>query len=72
MKTMITKWGDKYPKAARQLRRNIDELLAFYSLDKRWWKTLRTTNIIERVQREIRRRFRPVCAAAYNGGGLGC
>ena len=68
-KTFITEWGIKYPKAARQVRNDLDELLAFYNLDKRWWKMLRTTNIIERVQREIRRRFRPI-DAAYNSDSL--
>ena len=69
VKTFVNEWGSKYPKAVRQLKKDLDELLNFYKLEKDWWVTLRTTNLIERVQREIRRRFRPI-GAAYDKDSL--
>ena len=44
----------------RQLERDLPELLAFYSFPKPLWKKLRTTNLIERVFVEVRRRTRPM------------
>ena len=44
----------------RQLERDLPELLAFYSFPRPLWKKLRTTNLIERVFVEVRRRTRPM------------
>jgi transposase-like protein len=44
----------------RQPERDLPELLAFYSFPKPLWKKLRTTNLIERVFVEVRRRTRPM------------
>jgi transposase-like protein len=44
----------------RQLERDLPELLAFFSFPKSLWKKLRTTNLIERVFVEVRRRTRPM------------
>jgi len=55
------KWKDVYPKAVRRLRRDLDDLLAFYTLkDPTWRRWMRTTNAIERRFREVRRRTRPM------------
>jgi putative transposase len=44
-------------------QRDLPELLAFYSFPKPLWKKLRTTNLIERVFVEVRRRTQPrVCS----------
>jgi transposase-like protein len=42
------------------LKEDIENLLTFYELPKVYWKRLRTTNPIERVFREVRRRIRPM------------
>jgi len=48
--------------AARGLRAPVreggDELLAFFRFPKAQWKTLRTTNVIERLHEEFRRRVK--------------
>jgi putative transposase len=54
------RWRPDYPVMARQLERDLPELLAFYSFPKPLWKKLRTTNLIERVFVEVRRRTRPM------------
>ena len=45
-----------YPKAVRCLEKDFDELMIFYGYERIYWKLIRTTNKIERVFREIRRR----------------
>jgi len=40
------------------LREGGDELLTFFSFPRAQWKTLRTTNIIERLHEEFRRRVK--------------
>jgi putative transposase len=53
-------WRQDYPSMVRQLERDLPELLAFFSFPKHLWKKLRTTNVIERVFVEVRRRTRPM------------
>ena len=40
------------------LREGGDELLTFFTFPKAQWKTLRTTNVIERLHEEFRRRVK--------------
>ena len=40
------------------LREGGDELLTFFRFPKAQWKTLRTTNVIERLHEEFRRRVK--------------
>lgn len=59
-------WQNKYPKAINCIEKDLDELLAFLEIPlKEKYKTLirkriRTTNVIERSFREVRRRTRPM------------
>lgn len=60
------RWFPEYPAMVRQLERDLPELLAFYNFPRSLWKKLRTTNLIERVFVEVRRRTRPmVCFVNY-------
>lgn len=55
------RWEETYPKAVRQLTRNLEELLVFFNFANRdWQRQIRTTNAIERRFREVRRRTRPM------------
>lgn len=54
------KWRPISPDAVKCLERDIEELLNFYSCPKEMWKKIRTTNVIERAFREVRRRTRPM------------
>ena len=48
-------WGKRCPGVVVSLREGGDELLTFFSFPKAQWKTLRTTNVIERLHEEFRR-----------------
>ena len=50
-------------RAVYKVMSDLDELLTFYSQPPEWWESIRTTNVIERLNREIRGRFRPIGAA---------
>ena len=54
------RWRATYPAMVRQLERDLPELLAFFAFPKHLWRTLRTTNVIERCFVEVRRRTRPM------------
>jgi len=54
------KWTPIAPKAVRCMEKDMEELLNFYSCPKEIWVKVRTTNVIERAFREVRRRTRPM------------
>lgn len=54
----IAKWSKLAPKVAASLEEAGDELLTFYRFPKTQWKSLRTTNAIERLHGEFRRRVK--------------
>lgn len=53
-------YRSSYPQAVECLEKDIDELLSFMDFPKKHWIKIRTTNIIERSFREVRRRTRPM------------
>jgi putative transposase len=48
--------GSDAERAVRVIERDLESLLAHYKFEKRFWRTLRTTNPIERVNKELKRR----------------
>ena len=54
------RWRTAYPRMVRQLEGDLPELLAFFRFPRHLWRTLRTTNMIERCFVEVRRRTRPM------------
>ena len=48
--------GRDAARAVRVLEKDLDSLLAHYKFDQKLWRTLRTTNPIERVNKELKRR----------------
>lgn len=54
------KWKDIAPKAVRCIEKDLEELLNFYRCPNKIWIKVRTTNVIERAFREVRRRTRPM------------
>ena len=56
------RWQARAPKAVACLAEDIEELLAFFECPKEHWKRIRTTNVIERLFVEVRRRIRTMCA----------
>jgi len=51
-------WGKQCPGVVTSLREGGGELLTFFTFPKTQWKTLRTTNTIERLHEEFRRRVK--------------
>lgn len=54
------KWKETLPSATSCLERSIDSCLTFFSFPDEEWISLRTTNVIERLNKEFRRRTRPM------------
>ena len=52
----IAKWSGKYSKLTGWVEENIDETLTFYRLPRQHHKHLKSTNMLERLNEEIRRR----------------
>lgn len=54
------KWRPWRPRAVASVERDLDELLNFFAVPQAHWRKVRTTNVIERCFREVRRRTRPI------------
>lgn len=55
-------WKAEAPGAVQCLENDLEELLAFYQCPAKYWKRIRSTNVIERLFVEVRRRIRTMCA----------
>jgi putative transposase len=61
-----SRWRKVYPKAVACLKKDFDQLLSFFQIkNSQLWSRLRTTNLIERAFREVRRRTRPMGVMAH-------
>jgi len=56
----LTKWQDKYPKFTDWVEESIEETWAFYRLPLQHHKHMKSTNMLERYNEELRRRTRVV------------
>jgi len=56
----LQRWQQKYPKLCNWVEENIDETLSFYKLPLQHHKHLKSTNMLERLNEEIKRRTRVV------------
>lgn len=52
----LNRWGDKYPRLCTWVEDNIIETLSFYKLPPQHHKHLKSTNMLERYNEEIKRR----------------
>jgi putative transposase len=50
------KWETQFPDAVNCLEKDLDACLTFFDFPKEHWAALRTTNIIERLNKEYKRR----------------
>jgi putative transposase len=62
----IAKYEQVYPTAVDCLKRNLEACLTFYAFPNRHWKNIRTTNIIERLFGEVKKRSHKMAAALRN------
>jgi len=58
--TFKTKWEPVVPSAVSCLDHTIDSCLTFFTYPQEEWISLRTTNIIERLNKEFKRRTKPM------------
>jgi len=52
----LTKWSSKYPKLCDWVESNIEETFSFYRLPREHHKHMKSTNMLERLNEEIKRR----------------
>lgn len=52
----LTKWSGRYPKLCNWVEDNIQETLSFYRLPRQHHKHLKSSNMLERLMEEIKRR----------------
>ena len=52
----MTKWEALAPAVVRSLEEAGEQLLTFYEFPRAMWKSIRTTNALENLNREFRRR----------------
>jgi transposase-like protein len=62
------KFRATYPSAVECLQRDLEACLTFYAFPEAHWKTIRTSNAIERVFEEVKKRSHKMAAAFRNEG----
>lgn len=66
----LKKWEKLCPAVVRSYEEAGDQLLTFYDFPKPMWKSLRTTNSIENLNREFRRRTKTQASFSTEEGAL--
>jgi len=66
----LLKWRKPCPGVAASLEEAGQDLLTFYQFPESQWLSLRTTNVIERIQQEFRRRVKTQAALPNEGAVL--
>jgi len=66
----VAKWSKLCPAVARSIEEAGDELLTFYQFPKAMWRSLRTTNPLENLNREFRRRTKTQGSFGTEQAGL--
>lgn len=54
------RWQKEIPSAVKCLQNSLDSCLTFFDFPQEEWISLRTTNVIERLNKEFKRRTRPM------------
>lgn len=62
----VEKYRQTYPTAVACLQRDLEACLTFYAFPSAHWKTIRTTNVIERLFGEVKKRSHKMAAAFRN------
>lgn len=64
----VEKYSSVYPTTIAWMPRDLEACLTFYAFPKAHWKTIRTTNVIERLFGEVKRRSHKMAAAFRTEG----
>jgi hypothetical protein len=59
--TFADAWRTRAPKTVDTLQRDFEQTIAYYALEGIARELVRTTSLLERINRELRRKFRQVC-----------
>jgi transposase-like protein len=62
----LLKYEPTYPTACDCLRRDLNECLTFYQFPQKHWRFIRTSNAIERLFQEVKKRSHKMAAAFRN------
>jgi transposase-like protein len=62
----LLKYEPSYPTACDCLRRDLNECLTFYQFPQKHWRFIRTSNAIERLFQEVKKRSHKMAAAFRN------
>ena len=68
LRNFVTTWQERAPKAVATLLRNFEQTIAFYALGDIPRQLVRTTSLLERTNRELRRKFRQACCFSSRCG----
>ncbi len=68
LSTFVSTWREQAPKAVATLQRNFEQTIAFYALGGIARELVRTTSLLERTNRELRRKFRQACCFSSRRG----
>lgn len=52
----IRYWEEKNDRFSKWLEENVEESMTYFDFNERWWSKIRTSNCIERLNEEIKRR----------------
>jgi putative transposase len=58
--SFANKWDKEIPSATKSLSNSLDACLTFFSFPEEEWISLRTTNTVERLNKEFKRRTKPM------------
>jgi transposase-like protein len=56
----LSRYAEEFPSAAETLTKHLEECLTFYRFPERYWKHIRTSNVIERAFKEVKRRTKVI------------
>jgi transposase-like protein len=68
LSSFVHTWGEQAPKAVATLQRDFEQTIAFYTLGCIARELVRTTSLLERTNRELRRKFRQACCFSSRRG----
>lgn len=68
LSTFVSTWREQAPKAVATLQRNFEQTIAFYALAGIARELVRTTSLLERTNRELRRKLRQACCFSSRRG----
>jgi transposase-like protein len=69
-RAFLVKWTSLCPAVARSLEEAGEQLLTFYTFPKAMWRALRTTNALENLNREFRRRTKTQASFSTEEAGV--